>query len=146
MLLYTYTTSATRCEMVINDFIIDYFLFEFGWNQLKNIVIKWIFLITAKHTHLFNDRFIPLLLLLDSYSFHFEWFIGYFCRSPESHVRSIQSTQNQTEPNHAFKYTYKMFMFRRFLRSQTSSFRLCDKTGKIDIALSQGQNQEQKIT
>lgn len=105
--------------MVINDFIIDYFLFEFGWNQLKNIVIKWTFLITAEHTHLFNDRFIPFVhslftsstLTLSTLSGLLDIFVDH--RNPIFDLYNLL----KVKPNHAFKYTYKMFMFRRFLRS-----------------------------
>lgn len=91
------------------------FCFKFGWNQLKNIVIKWIFLITAKHTHLFIFNIIPFV--------HHSLFLSHFLFLSSlsglwilfDHQNPIFDPYNLVKANQIIhSNTHKMFMFCRF--------------------------------
>lgn len=67
-------SKATRWDCYQRFYYWLFFL-KFGWNQLKNIVIKWIFLITTAHTHLFTNRF-QFYSTLFSFSFSLSFFLS----------------------------------------------------------------------
>lgn len=120
MLFHTRSHPHTNIQMrwLSMILLLIFFLFKFGWNQLKKIVIKWIFLITAKHTHLLTNRFqfysiCPLIslscfLILSTLSGLWILF---------DHQNPIFDLYNLVKTNQIIhSKSHKMFMFCRFFR------------------------------